>query len=693
MRKIKTFNIDKFQGLSLVFLVLMFLFLFMSYGVLDKTRMDYIKSNEILNLNTDLDKLFKDVVYLPLVVNANDSEILISNKKKEVNLKIQKLIQLVKDQLPEADIVTRINQGFNQLLMSDNNDKLNILLDLEMLNKTLSFQESYKMNFGLDSMNRSLRFLILFEVFFCFIIIVLTFTFKKVYQNDLSELKLQLSKTIESSKSMSTYLAIAGHELRTPLNGIIGISEILRKSHLPQEETHYADNLYHSGKALLKIINNILEFTKLQSGKVVLENEYFLVGSIIQQIVTTFSVRAKEKNIKFSFVIDPEVPQTLYGDSSRLAQVLYVLVGNAVNFTMNGAIVIKVKVLSKNADSQLRLFFAVEDSGIGLSEDRLGKLFLSMSKITISEKIDENDPGLSFAICNQLVKAMGGDFEVKSKPGLGSSFSFTVIFSKFSEQKLGNNFLDEYQYFDRKKQILPIFANDEKPTILVVDDNPANLLMAQVMLERLGAKTIIANNGKEAINEFPNKKIDLLLIDCRMPVMNGYEAISYLRKNNIKIPILAMTASSSIEEQSKCSKAGCDGFITKPLDLDVLSKELRRILYLEASSISEDLLQKLELSIGHQGMTRVVQAFLDDLPKTEQSLDQFLINNDLESIHRIGHRCKSASLTVGAKGLAKIFKSLENEKNIDNAYRLKEEISLASNKLKTKFSEHLSQLH
>lgn len=666
---------------------------YLSYGEVKKNKIDYLHSTEIISLNNDIDRLFKDVVYLPLIFDTQTAMALEKEKNEQLNAKILRLKNVVLNELPNMSLVQEIEQNWIELKDSPNSRKLNILYDLEMLHNSLDRQESDKVILRQDTAAKNISVLLGISIAFSFFASVLMFFSLLLERKELSLIEKTLEKSNNSTKRMSTFLAIAGHELRTPLNGIIGLSEILRKSHLPEEEMHYVDNLYHSGKALLKIINNLLEFTRIESCKIELENAEFSLGAIVQQVVTTFSSEAREKNVKFTYLIDEEVPAEIYGDSSRLAQILFNLIGNAVNFTMNGSVILKVKVLKKDPGKLLSLYFSVEDTGIGLTDEQLKKLFRPITEIQISGKIGEIHPGLSFAICNQLVKAMGGEFEVTSKLGLGSKFSFTANFTNFSAAKLGSDFLKKYHYFDDHSSIRPIFDKIGRPTILVVDDNPANLLMVQVMLERLGAKIVTATNGKEAINEYPRSKIDLILMDCQMPVTDGYTATKILRQNDVHVPIIAMTATNTLEEQGKCLNAGMNSFIGKPIETETLIKELKKALYLEPESFSGETLEKLETSIGHEGMSKVVQAFLDDLPTSEQKLDQSLKVNDLEAIHNIGHRFKSASHAVGAKGLADLFKKLEKTENIEEVYEIKSIIHSVSANLQTKLTEHIKHLH
>ena len=436
--------------------------------------------------------------------------------------------------------------------------------------------------------------------------------------------KLQAAeqKAVESFKAKTMLMAIAGHELRTPLNGIFGLAGLLQKSNLPKKETELVDSIYHSCKSLIKIISNILEFARIEAGQIKLENAEFSLNVVIHQVITTLSIQARDKNISLTHDIDKDVPQKIFGDASILSQILYTLVGNAIKFTAVGSVVLKVKVDMLDPGTLLRLQFSIEDTGIGMSKEQVQKLFLPFAAIQASG----SSRGLGLAITQQLAKAMGGEIQVNSVPGQGTSCSFIANFYKFSEERFGSEEERQLQGADEHKEIVPIFLPENMPTIMVVDDNPTNLLVAQAMLERLGAKTIVANNGKEALYEYSNAKVDLILMDSQMPVMDGFETTRELRKNNARIPILAMTAYTSYEDQQKCFAYGMDGIIAKPVEISILTKELKKLLVPEANSVSEESLKNLESTIGPAGMANALRRrwFIPSEHSPEEKNDRFV---------------------------------------------------------------------
>lgn len=676
--------------ISLFFLFSSIVFCLLIYRDINRSKLYYLKSQEILTLNDDLDYLIQDVVFQSLRYQQLTEKNLLKDKMNTINSKISRLEFLVDNQLPNKFIVGEINKGWHGLMILSDIEKFNILYDLEKLQNSLYVNETDNMNLNLLATSKNINLLAVFSFISLAMSCVLFIFFYYLNRVRDQRNQIELLKVKDSSQRMTTFLSIAGHELRTPLNGIIGLSEILRKSHLPETETYYADHLYHTGKTLLKITNNILELSKNILSPVELEEEDFSLGLLIQQILTIYSFEAQQKKINLTFLLENDVPSRLVGDSSRISQVLFNLVGNAIINTISGTIIFKIKKLGDSNDKLLTLQFSVEDSGIGLTEEELMQLMNPSKQIQFSANNGGDYHGLSFAVCNQLVQAMGGELKIKSQKGVGSTFSFTAKFSQYSNENLDVEKINKGFHFNKLASFSPCFNKNFKPTILVVDDNPASLLIAQIMLERLGAKVLTAVNGKDALNIYPKAKFDLILMDCRMPEMDGYEATKLLRRINVKIPIIAMTASASSEDIIKFSKSGMSGHILKPLEIDSLTEELKKSLCLEPNSFSLDALAKLEESIGYTGMSKTVEAFLNDLPGSEEKLEISLKNNDLEQIHKIGHRYKSSCMAVGAKGLANLFSDLETVENLNNAKDLSEEIHKALPGLKYKLTEHIS---
>ncbi len=502
----------------------------------------------------------------------------------------------------------------------------------------------------------------------------------------------------KANKNKTNFLATISHEIRTPLNGIIGLSDVLKKMNQSEEELRLTELIHDSGKILLKIINDILDYSKIESGRIHLENSTFSIVDVMNQVVSILNPKAKEKSIHLDFVIDENVPKQFVGDVSRISQILFNLIGNAIKFTTNGSVVVKVKVDSEagknnskiHTENNIGIYFSVTDTGIGLSVQDQDRLFQPFVQLQNTGTSGEAGTGLGLSICRQLLRLMGSEIYIESQKDQGSRFYFTIYFSDFSKEKLGplNKKTEEIKFKHiHKNDEAPLFAEDERPLILVVEDNPTNQITMQVMLERLGADVIVASNGTESLNLVSRTQFDLIFMDCQMPVMGGLEATEKMRQSRIRLPIIAMTANTSKEDQQACFDAGMDGFIGKPITLEVLSNELIRILKPEAGFLSQDILNKLEQAIGPVGKSKVIQAFLKGIAEMKESLSHVQIEKDLDSVKKLGHRYKSSAETVGARGLANLFKKLEKTTTVDTTKKTIAEIQLATNEVEIKLKE------
>ena len=688
INSVKNYKIGKYMSFFLVMLIILFSTVVLV--IIKKDKAFFLHSQDVVKVNNEIDSLFKDYVYFPLLEDPKERDQLEKEISEEINLSLLHLEALIPNQFPTANIVHEIRIKWELLRKSDNLEKINYLYDLEVMHDLINRNEADQVGNRLKSSSDKNSNLAILVILIGSLSIWMIYILAYYTNNEIIQTQKLLEESRSFSKSMSMFLAMASHELRTPLNGIIGLAQILRSSFLPELETYYADNIYHSGKSLLKITNYILEHSNNTICEIKLENDEFSLKTIVQQVLVTFSTEAIEKKIEFKYLIDDDVPLKIYGDSARLLQVLYSLIGNAVRSTMNGVIILKISVISKNPLSGVHLLFSIKDSGTSLSEEELKQLFLPFSEIQFVGKFNEISPVLGFSFCRKIVEAMKGELTFSSKEGEGKEFSFTASFSQYSEEVLKDIFLKEYTFFEDHFLIKEIFDKSDRPTILIVDDDPANLLIIQALLERLGASVLKASNGNEAINEFPRALIDLVLMDCQMPVMDGYEATKIIRKHNPQVPILAIGASLTLEDQSKCLKVGMNGFISKPIEIENLIYNIKKFLNFELGAISKQAIERLEKSRGRKGMIDFLQEFNNDLLNTADSIDKFLKMNDLEAIHKVSHKIKSSSQLVGARGLTHLLVELENEKNLQKVATLKEQIDLSAINLKKNITEYIN---
>lgn len=362
-----------------------------------------------------------------------------------------------------------------------------------------------------------------------------------------------------ATKEKSQFFAIMSHEFRTPLNGILGMTNLLLDENLTPNQIDYAVAIKNSGDALLRIINDALDFSKFEAGKIDLENVDFHLISTLEDLKKSFNFIARQKDISLTISIAPEVPAFVCGDPGRIRQILTNLVGNALKFTPTGFVNVSVDVISSDP-TNIYLRFEIRDSGVGIPKGALENIFQEFSKASISTYRHYGGTGLGLSISKSLVEKMSGQIGVASEIGKGSTFWFTIRLQP-----------------GRKVEVLPddhaVIRVDHEylSRVLIVEDNPVNQTIITKMLEKLQIRCDVAANGKEAIEAMQNRPYDLILMDCNMPEMDGYEATHFIRTSalikNSQIPIVAMTANAIEDEAQRCFSAGMDDYLPKPLNI------------------------------------------------------------------------------------------------------------------------------
>lgn len=376
-----------------------------------------------------------------------------------------------------------------------------------------------------------------------------------------------------SAMMKEQFIASVSHEMRTPMNAILGMSNILVQMDLEKEQFNLVSSIKQSSEILLGVVNDILEISAIQNGKIVFENKFFNLEELLANLVNVMQYKAQEKDLYFETIIDEETPMILLGDKLRLNQILYNLVGNAIKFTDHGFIKIYIKKLFDIVDS-VQLQFIVEDSGIGIPSEKIDAIFETFTRIRQKDRLYEGT-GLGLSICKNLVEQQGGKIGATSEEGKGSKFFFDLIFEVGEASQLE----------PKSPELDHVELDEETPfRLLLVEDHKMNQLVARKTLERKFPNIYlkIADNGKIAIDILEQESFDIILMDIQMPVMDGYEATKHIREEMpdsiATLPILAMTAHAHISKDEKFKEYGLDDYVLKPFEPEDLFNKIAKYL-------------------------------------------------------------------------------------------------------------------
>lgn len=497
------------------------------------------------------------------------------------------------------------------------------------------------------------------------------------------DLRKSHNEALAASKIKSEFLANMSHEIRTPMNAILGMSEIILNSELDPRIREYVAVIKEAGSALLELVSDILDFSKVESGKLTLEEIDYSPALMVESISALMQPQAARKGLTFTIEIDKSLPGVLRGDPVRFRQVLLNLVGNAIKFSLHGEVLVTVNVVAKS-DNKARVRFAVKDQGVGMSSEEMQKLYqpFVQGDGTITRKF--GGTGLGLSISKRIIDLMGGAIGVESELGHGSLFWFEV------EQTIGQLAhlslmlgpgVELTQSKVQSKADLSLLSAPEQvhpkrpELILVVDDHPVNQQVAVLFLLNLGFESHVAANGLDAIKCLERIPYSLVFMDVQMPVLNGFEATRMIRKSELAsgkhVPIIGMTAYALEGSKEACIASGMDNYLSKPIDPLLLSSLLSQYLSGEGEAktviapISEAVclepvnFDSLSKRYGEENVKVFLDLFLDDTPVRLGLLKKAFRESELEIMLDTVHCLKGSSASVFAPGLRRICESIE----------------------------------
>ncbi len=480
-------------------------------------------------------------------------------------------------------------------------------------------------------------------------------------ERERAEMALETKMAIEASRMKSDFLANMSHEIRTPINGIVGMSNLLGETTLTKEQRGFLSAITQSSESLLGIVNDVLDFSKIEAGKLEMEEIDFDLGKLLSGIESTMGMIARNKELSLSLELPADLPKSVRGDAGRLRQILNNLVSNAIKFTPTGHISVNARVLNKLDDGAV-LQFEITDSGIGISESAKQRLFQPFNQADASTTRKFGGTGLGLSICKHLVEQFNGQIGVNSSEGKGSTFWFTARLKDGAP--LSTQTAPKFN-FNLREQLT------WSPRVLIAEDNLVNQTIVMHLMKKMGLRAEAVVNGRQVLEQLTKEKYDLILMDCQMPEMDGYEATRAIRASRelawAGIPIIALTANAVTGDREKCIAAGMNDYVSKPIEFEDLARAMLACFSIGPADMSEgpldretiENLDKLDPTGNKRVLKDVIKLFRDETPDRAAAIRQGLQENNPQRVMDEAHSLKSSSALLGAKSLSLLAAQIE----------------------------------
>ena len=499
-------------------------------------------------------------------------------------------------------------------------------------------------------------------------------------ESEAIELAREKNHAEETSRIKSVFLASMSHEIRTPMHGIIGFSELALDDIISIKTRSYLNKIKTSAESLLMIINDILDVSKIEAGKMELEKIPFDVSEVFKLCRMIASPKAQEKGLTLFCYAEPSIGRMLLGDPTRLRQVLLNLLSNAIKFTNNGMVKLLSAITGKT-DNTVTMHFEVKDSGIGMTEDQLGKIFQPFAQADGSTTRKFGGTGLGLTITKSFIELMGGQLEVESNYGLGSRFSFNITFDTIDTASKTSKITSTVNVHEK-----PIFDSE----ILVCEDNPLNQMVIKDHLSKVGIKTVIAGNGKIGVDlvkerrENGDKQFDLIFMDIHMPEMDGLEAAKKILDMDVKIPIVALTANIMANDREAYILSGMCDCLPKPF----VAHELWSCLLKQLKPVSMMSIKKrTDFVEEEEQRMELIAAFVKSNQNTINEINDAVSAGDLKLAHRLAHTLKGVAGIIGITALVEAAKIVEQSLSSGKTNFLNEQINALKDELDTALDE------